>query len=253
MSLAAVTRRTGKRKPRRWTPDRLWRLAELIERGYSDEEIARRLGATANAVMLARKRYGLKSRTAAAMTARAVARRLGIACSKTVTVWIERGWLKGKQIQGRGPYDQWHVSEDALIAFLENPEHWPRWQPERIPDKALREWALELRAGVRFLTTAEVAERFYVEHPTVWNWIQRGLLPAYRHVNWMVREDDLEGFPPPGQRWKAGFRCRACTPDEDARLRDLRQRGLTFQAIAAELGRTIGSVSNRWYRLEGRR
>lgn len=250
MSLASVIRRTGKRKPRKWHPDRLWRLAEMLENGASDEEIARRLGTTSNAVVLARKRYRLKSRTDATMTARAVARWLGIPCAKTITAWIEQGWLRGKRIQGRGPYHQWHVTDAALIAFLENPEHWHRWEPDRIPDAALREWAADVRSGVRFLTTREVAERCHVTHPAVNAWIRRGILPAVRRGNWLVREDVLDGFVPPNQQPKSGISPRRYTPDEDARLVAMRAVGATWQQISDELNRTPGSVYTRWARLQ---
>lgn len=170
---------------------------ELLERGWSDERIAAELGTTAIAVNIARKRHGIPSRTATLLSCRAVADRLGIPCSKTITRWIEVDWLRGKHGPVRGPYAQWQVHPDDLTAFLENPEHWHRWHPERIPDPALRSWAADFRRGVRFLTLTEVADRMCVQAGTVHQWIKKGFLPAVRNGNHLVRESDLDAFTLP--------------------------------------------------------
>lgn len=183
------------RKPQRfWTTARLWKLMELIERGWSDEQIAAALGTTANGVNIARKRNRIPSRTRTLLSARAAADRVGVKCAKTVVAWIEHGWLKGKQGPRRGPFPQWQIHPDDLIAFMEDPGHWHRWHPERIPDAGLRQWATELRRGVRFLSLTEAAGRAFVQPATIHQWIKKGWLPAVRNGNHVVREQDLEHF-----------------------------------------------------------
>jgi hypothetical protein len=196
--------RSGKTRCRNrltWTRARLWKLMEGLERGWTDERIGRSLGATANAVNLARKRHGIPARSATLLTARAMADALGIGCSKTVARWIGRGWLRGTRGPYQGPHRQWLVRRDDLYAFLENAEHWHRYDPERIPDAALRRWATEVRGGVRFLTLTEVAWRCYAQPQTVHSWIAKGFLPAVRtgdgNGNHLIREADLDAFTLP--------------------------------------------------------
>lgn len=237
------------RSRRQWTERDLFQLEDLLAQGLSDAVIAKRLGCTPEAVNLARKRHGLRSRSALLLSSREIARRLGIGCAKTVTRWIEAGWLVGKQGPRRGPYRQWQVTELNLWAFMESPDHWHRWDAERIPDPYLREWAIGVRGGVRFLTPGQVAWRLCVGVGAVNDWIRAGLLPAVRNGNWLVRESDLADFTPPGQQSKTGMTHQQWTPEEDARLLSLRATGLTFERVADELGRSLGSVTNRWYRL----
>jgi excisionase family DNA binding protein len=227
-------------------------MADLIERGWPDERIGARVGTSAEAVNLARKRHHIHARSTYLLSTRAVARELGIPCSKTVTRWVARRYLRGKRGQTWGPYRQWYVERDHLLDFLDDPRYWHLWDPERIPDPATREHYQALRTE-RYLTTGEVAERLYVEHPTVQAWIQSGVLPAVRHGNWLVAESTLVGFTPPGQRSKAGMTKRAWTEREDATLLDLRARGWSWRRIAVSMDRTIGSVANRFARLDERR
>ena len=190
----------GRRSRWKWSEKDLFLLDDLIARGVSDEAIAKRLGASVNGIRVARKRYGIRSRTEQLMSSRAVAEMLGVGCAKTITRWIESGWLEGKQGQRRGRHRQWQVTELELWAFMEDPAHWHRWHPERIPDPHLREWAVGLRGGVRYLTLSEVGRRCYVEPHTVHQWISKGLLPAVRNGNHLVPESALDGFVVPSQR-----------------------------------------------------
>lgn len=185
------------RSRRVWTRNELSELHDLIEQGWSDARLAKRFDTSVNGIQLARKRYGIPSRTEASLNCRTIAERLGIGCGKSVAHWIHQGWLRGRRGQRRGGNRQWYVTEDALLAFLEDPNHWHRWEPARIPDRDLREWAEELRAGVRFLTLPEVAERYFVQPATVAQWIDKGWLPAVRHGNRRVRESDLGSFTLP--------------------------------------------------------
>jgi len=196
----AHRRRQGRGRPRSvWTDARLFQLAGLIEQGLPDQDIAAAMGLTRAAVLLGRKRHRLTSRTNARPGARAVARRLGIGCAKVVTNWIQAGSLRATRSDwGHGPHRQWHITERSLLRFLEDPAYWRHWLPERIPDPALRRWAQELRAGVRFLTTGQIARQLRVTDRAVAQWIRHGLLPAAkRGYNWSVRASDLESFQRP--------------------------------------------------------
>lgn len=180
---------------RNWTPEMLAQVDKYLSQGRTDTWIGKRLGRTATAVQGARERYGLVVRTKQTNTSAKVARLLGVRCSKTVVWWIREGWLRGRRAG-----DVWHISDDALQAFLEDRRYWHLWDVERVTDRDWRDWARELRAGDRFLTTREAGDRIGVQHETVNNWIHRGLLPAVRRGNWLIREADLVGFVAPIDR-----------------------------------------------------
>lgn len=183
----------------RWETKDLLTLEGMIEQGRSDAQIGRALGCTALAVNIVRKRNGIRPRRKAMLTARAVARRLGLACDKKVARWIRAGYLKGRQGQGCGLNRMWYVTEDALLDFLEDPRYWHLWDPGRL-ESGLRSWVRDVRNGVRFLTIGEVAARLYVQPGTVNDWIHKGYVAAVRRGNWLIRESDLLGFVPPCER-----------------------------------------------------
>jgi hypothetical protein len=239
----------GQRTRWKWSDADVSAISVHLENGRSDEWIAKQLGATATAIRLVRKRRGLQSRTALLYSAQRVARLMGVSCAKTVARWIEEGYLRGRRGQRRGPNRQWYVTEDALLAFIADPAHWHRWEPGRITDEDTRAWATEIRAGVRFLTPGEVAERCFVGVGAVNDWIHKGLLPAVKWGNWWVRERDLEGFVPPGQRSRKGRALRRFTGAEDARLLELRAEGKSWPRIARLLGRSVGAVAQRHRRI----
>ena len=232
----------GRRKA--WTPDDDMTLDDLAAQGLSMPQIARRMGRSVNSVDV---RSGGRLRGLRPMSARQVAALLGLGGSKTVSRWIAEGWLRGRKLAvGAGAARRWGVSEDALLTFLEDTAHWHRWEADRITDPDIREWALELRAGVRFLTLAEVARRFTVETKTVGQWIDNGYLPAVDNGNRMVRESDLAGFVIPSERPRHRNRY---TPAEDRTLVALRDAGHPPDRIAAVVGRPIGSVRKRLWTL----
>lgn len=215
------------RPERNWTTRQIEELESLLERGLSDEHIGRRLGRSANAVNIQRKRLGIPSRTAQLLSCRQVADRLGIGCSKSVTRWIEAGYVRGRRGPRRGPYRQWQVTEENLFEFLENPAHWHRWEARRITDKGLREWALELPKP-RFLTLSEVARSYCVEPKTVHQWIAKGWLPARRNGNHVIDERDLVDFVPPCQK----------LPKRQSQIIQLRQPTTEFEerGLIVDLG-----------------
>lgn len=189
-----------KRKPVRfWSRQRLWKLASFLEDGLTDAQIAKKLGTTANAVNLARKRHGIPSRTELLLSAREAAKLLGFGCPKKVVWLIEIGAIQGRLGQRRGANRQWYVTRDAILTYLEHEPTWPTYDPAKITDPVMRDWATEIRNGVRYLSLTEVAERTFVEPPTVHQWIKKGYLRAERigRGNHVVREDALADFKRP--------------------------------------------------------
>jgi len=54
--------------------------------------------------------------------------------------------------------------------------------------------------GGKLLGTMDIVERFGVSEPTARAWLARGLLPAKKiDGRWVVPEDALESFVPPGK------------------------------------------------------
>lgn len=243
-----------RKQPRVWTDDRLDLLHQLIDAGYTDITIARKLKTTPNAIKIARQRHLQRFRLQdeTLRTARQVAALFGVGCSKTIARWIASGWLVAKAGPQCGPNTKYWVHEDSLLTFIQNPATWPAWAPEKITDPGLREWAKEQRGDVVFLTPGQVGERFGVTPAAVNTWIARGLLPATRYGNWWVRESDLTGFVPPYEASRAGIRYKRFRPAEDADLQRRREAGETLTAIAAAQGRSVSSVFGRLERLAER-
>jgi len=230
----------------RWSEADLMTLEDMICAGRTDAQIGRVLACTTTAIRVVRKRRGIPCRRKVLHSANTIAKRLGIPCSKTVTWWLREGYLKGRRGQRCGLNRSWYVTEEALLDFLADARYWHLWGPERIQDANLRQWVTEARNGALFLTTGEVAARLSVAHATVHSYIQKGLLPAVRRGNWLIRAADLVGFVLPCERSKKGISNRRFTTDEDERLVSLRGVGRSWPQIAKDLGRSVGSVYGRF-------
>lgn len=229
---------------RRWTRAELEELDELVAQGQDDHVIGLRLRRTTSAVEQRRKiaRIGCVSKRT--LSARRVAGLMGRA-PDAVTYWCQRRFLDATRSVRRGPGRQWFITEDALLAFLENPNYWPAWSPSDITDLGLREWATELRAGHDLVSVGELAKRYCVSADTAGHWLRVGLLPSIKFMNHYVFERDLAGFVPPYAGWRRGGRGRLFTAEEDARLLALRAEGRTWEAIGREMGRALASVHRR--------
>lgn len=183
------------KRPRFWTRARVIEVLTLIEQGQSDRQIADRFKSTARAIKLVRKRHGIPAGRNSTLTARSIQRIVGMGDSKTVRRWIDNGWLSGSKTDvGAGRNYRWRITHAQLFTFLEDPAHWHRWDPERITDLGLRQWAIEMRAGVRFLNLTEASRIAFVEPKTIWAWIDKGWLSEIRNGNHVVREDELRAL-----------------------------------------------------------
>ena len=181
----------------KWPLHRRFRVAELINRGYNNARIARDLDTTETAVKLMRKRYKLEPVVAHKLTARETARIMGVGCAKRVVRWINEGWLDGTQGYRQGRHRIWLIERVDLYGFVENEAAWHVWEPDRITDRHLRDYAMRVRGHVRYLTPGEVAERMYCQITTVNQWIHKGWLPARKWGNWRIDERDLARFELP--------------------------------------------------------
>jgi excisionase family DNA binding protein len=224
-----------------WTREEERRLGDLMCEYHSYAEIAAELGRSVWAIRLRAKRVlGLALSKAGGHTVNVTARLLGVD-SHVVKRWCDRGWLKwhdiGMQVySGRVRL----VGHDELLDFLEDEGHWHLYEPGKITDSGMREWAIEMRAGVRFLTTGQVGKRLGLSDAAVNDHIHRGSLRAVkRGSNWLVRECDVR-YPEPrttkGQRRPPPF-----SEAEHAKVRHWWGRYPATE-IAQRLGRGNGSI-----------
>ena len=208
-----VPRRASVKGPP-WTPKDLDTLYQMIDAGYGYDAIARRLKRSRVAVVLKCRRLDYRLLTTrAALTCRQAQTLLGIGCAKTITRWIGMGLLKARNA-GMPERPLWRIQWEDLCAFLEEPTNWMAYDPARITEATLREWAQELRAGKpRWLRQGEIAARYGVTVEAVGQWIQKGWLPAVRYGNWWVNEAALVGWVPPCMRdrrtWRAHYAATA--------------------------------------------
>lgn len=216
-----------------WTPEQEDRLASLLERYVPMARIAALLGRRESAVQARAHLLHLRVLRADGYPLGTVAAMLGVG-DHTVARWVRCGWLAARQLPIRfGQGFARVVQHEALLAFLTDECYWHLWEPERITDSALREWALELRQGVRFVGTREAARLLFVSEGRINQLIHQGKLPAakgMRGPNWRLRVDQLV-LP----EWEPRRRGAATTPEHVAFIRTWwGQRTATW--IAEQLG-----------------
>ena len=237
-------------RPPRWSVNEQTRLETMIESGASYSAIAKRLKRSRNAVQIKCKRLRLRiTTTRETLSARDVAETLGIGCPKTITRWITQYGLVAHN--GGDGRPLWRVQWDDLLTWLADRCHWMAYDPTRIPDRALREWACELRIGAgRWLTPGQVGERLHVDHRTVNAWIVKGQIAATRYGNWWIWSGDLDGFVIPGDRPRPG----GLNPDGvPVRLLPLLTAvPQTSVELAAQLGAKDGTVRQALRNLQDR-
>lgn len=194
----------------RWTRAEEWRLLELRERRWSHDRIGAALGRTRRAVQV---RLSILTREdpATRLSPKRVAHLVGVS-GNAVVRWIAWGWLRARRDAGmrRGAAHcasrrrgEWRVDRTDLEAFLAVERYWPLWDPARVRDPDLRAWAVEMRRGVAFLRTHEVAARLGYCVRAAQTLIARGHLPGIKlrpgpgaapPSAWWVRESDLERY-----------------------------------------------------------
>jgi hypothetical protein len=200
-----------------WSRAEEFRLLELLEAHHPYADIARILGRTEQAVRdRCAQHLGAAMTRANGRSVSATARLLGVE-SKTVAWWTREGWLRATAPitrLGRGQLRL--VEEDDLMAFLGDEAHWHLWEPARITDIALRDWATEQRRGLTFLTARQAGQVLGLSHHRVNQLINRGRLRAVRRGgpgaavrrratvrplggNWLIRSDWVH-YPTPSTR-----------------------------------------------------
>jgi hypothetical protein len=201
-----------------WTRAEEFRLLELLEAHHPYAAIARILGRTEQAIRdRCAQHLGAAMSRANGRSVTATARLLGVE-SKTVAWWTREGWLRATApITPMGKGALRLVEEDDLMAFLGDEAHWHLWEPARVTDVALRDWAVEQRRGLRFLTARQAGQVLGLSHHRVNQLINRGRLRAVRRGgpgaavrrratsrplggNWLIRSDWLRYPEPSTQR-----------------------------------------------------
>lgn len=187
----------AKPKPPRWTEQGETFLITERHR-FSPKQMAQKLGRSENAVKLKLKRLGYKwiQGINGFLTMRAVSRIFGVD-AKTVSWWIDSGWLKGSRFPvGMGPYRARKIAHEAIYDFIEDDRYWHLWQPVRMKPGDFREWAEESRDGKgQFLTSGQLGKLTFYTHSWIRHLIVRGIIKARKHgPNWKIPEEEADKF-----------------------------------------------------------
>lgn len=168
---------------RKWTLEEESELIALIEHGFDWQNITALTGRSKAAIV--NRLWRLKYRTTeTGYSVKAVEVLLGVG-RQVVTRWVQNGFFRATPI-GRSYVLQW----DDLLRFLQDERYWHLWDPNRITDKALQEWADDLRDGLAFYRPHEVAARYYLSRTAVNRAIQRNEVKAVRYGrDWFIRSD----------------------------------------------------------------
>lgn len=172
------------RCPEHWTGPEVGYLEGHFGR-VSDKVISAHLGRSVVGMRLKARRLGLRKRDAG-MTAREVARLLGIPCSKVVAIWEARGLLRGRRGYAVG-LTRVHLYREAdVIAFVA--EHGQHVDADRVPEDS--PFAAVARAN-RWLSLPEV-HRLTGRSTVAEHEIAEGRVRAARRgTHWYIRAQDL--------------------------------------------------------------
>lgn len=182
-----------------WTLEELEFLADNYGR-MSAEDIARRLKRSTNALkIISFRKLGINQKSNI-YTARALARELGLSCSKIVVAWYDRGYLKGKLAPFRnGPNHVWFFDYDDIIECLQRRPWLCRLR--RMPQSYFRSIVREEWEKNPWYTRQEAAQFLgMVTVGPIERYIKRGWLPAIRRPmggskgEWIIRHSDLAEF-----------------------------------------------------------
>lgn len=197
---------------RRWTETEAHIASEMIAAGYGVGEVAAALGRSHDSVgvfMKRRKLYISDLRAGWVFSASEVARILGLKCSKTVNRWVDRGWMRGRAMPSkagvrRGKGVRTVISWTALESFLQDRQHWMRWDPARIVDAEWRDVAMQARqsANGRWVRVSQWCREHHFSGGTAAVWVARGEVrnAVMHNGHWYVWSEEIDAFVPPCMR-----------------------------------------------------
>lgn len=201
---------------RPWTPDEDDRAIEMLEGCVATAVVSKHLGRTPDAV---RHRMRSLGYCVAGMrgeySLKEVAALFDVGYKTVSGVWVPRGWLvarkplKSVRSRHRVIYNKnshSFISQDNVLAFIENRQSWVWWEPGRIAHTLWREIAQEVRnqTSGRWLTIPDVAAQTSYSITTVHRWIQTGVLVGHKlsHQTY-VWSEDLTFTKTPSGTWSA--------------------------------------------------
>lgn len=188
-------------KGKNWTQEDLQYLAK----NYGilpDEEICRQLERSPNALKIMGYRAMRINHKTNIITAREVARVMGVACSKTVIEWIDRGWLKGQQTSVRcGHTSVWNFTKEDLETFVRSfPYVLDRDKMLEGPYRAI---ALEEFARDPWCSLQEACQKIGVSYNSAAlpQYLKKGWLHPVKcprmsgnHWTWLFFKSDIDKF-----------------------------------------------------------
>jgi hypothetical protein len=157
------------------------------------------------------------------LSVRATARMLGTTV-RVIELWITKGWLPVRPVGRRKPGSKagrrLALTVQGVEEFLSNDRYWNAVDPARIPDAAVREWAIEMRRGRDWVTLDEVARRVGWSKSGLMAHARAGRIPAVMlpvggghgpAARWFVRETSVAACASPTE--PPGTPCRCADPD----------------------------------------
>lgn len=116
----------------------------------------------------------------AGLSMQATARYFGVH-QWTVKQWIKLKKLRFTRIGLSGTKRDWFlIRESAIEKFIEDESTWHLWDPAELSDPIVREWATDLRQGVKYVTPRQLGEELGYSESTVRHWVQEGKIQALR-------------------------------------------------------------------------
>lgn len=156
--------------------------------GYlTDARIAEILGRSETGVVIRWKRelhMPPPTSDPAYITALRIARALGIDAHNTA-MWVDRGILPGEYIPRRDNHLRRRVLRTDFIAWLQDPQNWVWFNPNKVKDETLRQVIREAQEkwGDEWWTTRQVADHHGVHTNDVLRYIKHGKIAARQVVN----------------------------------------------------------------------
>jgi hypothetical protein len=236
-------------KKTRWRPDEEKSVRELLP-SMSLAEIGHRIGRSAAAVNLYRKRRRLPAMTKSPgwLTANKARLALGLSDARIVIGWIKSGLLQGQRAQGLKTYV---VREIDLKRWVIDPISWAYFDASKIKDPAIgrlvnlamNQWNDE------WLTTRQIADQAGTNTEIVVQAIKRNQLPAIHLMRkggragepawafWAIRASDAK-------RWIASRRAIDVYDQAHAFMFLASAIGLSHGRIAALMKWNRGTIAN---------